>query len=889
MIKLNRYGGLYILKVSIKMKDHDKLFTRDALKEGKTLSSENLGKVLLIVGPPSSGKTTLVLKLLEFIPNLFTINRKELLFKHIPNLISKAEQVFCNELLKEASELFEKPINNSLELYYLKPEELKEKYKREALAELKSKFKKIASSEKFDHFVLHGLFTEYYNELKEYIFSGRNVIIDEGIISSQASLDIFRNCCNNYSGIRTALLFNTPEDTLKKCVIRNNKFAELLEKFHGVENIKQTIERTTVESGNSSEIYRVPNSLIDDYIKYYDFKPDINEYDTVLGKISKQELETLYYQIILEHLKLIGLLNYKNYERTLEKGLKDRKKEIDKIMQNSELVYIVSKVKHDYYINTSDTMNISLLYDSNSLKDILLWLTSSIINAYEKTLLIESNYEHSKAEAIKHKDNEVTPQATIHIYKKLCQKYQTVLIENSLDIDFLINSLETAVKNALDGHKIIILLNLSRNNYAEFILEHSVDNILIAHYYDPQGTNLEKFDLSLITVAMLNIIINKLASTNSLNLKIIDLGLHKASFKDEVADEYHQERSVLGLLYIPELVNPSPADTFLKEWQIWSKCLGKILVINGVSSSGKTTLANHLKRFGFNKVSIDEAYDDIFINLLKKPFPHLFSPILSFIDFNDLKKILLQYNLNKEKYSILESKIVNQIGEYINQNREIILESFTQENIYRIIYEKTRKFILFGENVSIDIILSDNEQLSSFSSSFNYSLLSFSLLYTSLENNLSNCLQRNRTSVKNDLCDLRDMNTVILQYFKFYQILPYTDSFSYKFLDKVDKGKILQTLRSAQEQNKKLLCELSKPNTSSDYYLAQEFSIKKLIGEIASFQSEKIVILPTVRYDYLIKNTIERMSSEVSLASNYIEDNFILNKYIMEMLGDILE
>lgn len=53
-----------------------------------------------------------------------------------------------------------------------------------------------------------------------------------------------------------------------------------------------------------------------------------------------------------------------------------------------------------------------------------------------------------------------------------------------------------------------------------------------------------------------------------------------------------------------------------QEWRIWSKCFCKVVLVNGVSSVGRTTLTCGLNTLGFNKVSIDDVYDKILLDHL---------------------------------------------------------------------------------------------------------------------------------------------------------------------------------------------------------------------------------------------------------------------------------
>ena len=46
--------------------------------------------------------------------------------------------------------------------------------------------------------------------------------------------------------------------------------------------------------------------------------------------------------------------------------------------------------------------------------------------------------------------------------------------------------------------------------------------------------------------------------------------------------------------YITTTVGSFSVVDLYMEWKIWSRCFGKVVVINGVSSSGKSTLSHYL-------------------------------------------------------------------------------------------------------------------------------------------------------------------------------------------------------------------------------------------------------------------------------------------------------
>ena len=95
-------------------------------------------------------------------------------------------------------------------------------------SQIKQKFYRIIGTETFKQSYKILLFSSCFDEIEKYIFSGRNIAIDEGSIESEKDFEIFHYCFGYYKEVKKALFFNKIEDTLIKCMIRNNKFADSL-------------------------------------------------------------------------------------------------------------------------------------------------------------------------------------------------------------------------------------------------------------------------------------------------------------------------------------------------------------------------------------------------------------------------------------------------------------------------------------------------------------------------------------------------------------------------------------------------------------------------------------------------------------------------------------
>ncbi len=201
-----------------------------------------------------------------------------------------------------------------------------------------------------------------------------------------------------------------------------------------------------------------------------------------------------------------------------------------------------------------------------------------------------------------------------------------------------------------------------------------------------------------------------------------------------------------------------------KEWAIWSKCFGKVIVINGISSVGKTTLATFLCKFGFNKISIDDiVIQYVFADLWNIMPDKMLCAKRALINENDILKIFFRIKVNKDQYSSVQIGIID---DFIAIAELIPKHSLMELNDK--IYNKAKKFIFSGQNVVIDTLLSTQDEINLFSYCCSYYPISIILLYSSLEENLKKCFARNAEAFKYNLLEFRNPACIIDQYCTFY-------------------------------------------------------------------------------------------------------------------------
>ena len=357
------------------------------------LWSKCFGKVLLVSGPPSSGKTTLVFKMIEKFPVCQTINRKKI---HYDSCF-KIGEIFFGNIFKEIKEIIGKEITHFFQLNAIKLEDIEDS-KSDDFVKIKEKMKKIFKSDEYNEYALMTIFTAYYEESKKYIFAGYNLILDEVLLNTEKSYEIFCYCFNYYPMVKRMLLFNTVEELLKKCIARNNDFLAFSSQYTDLKSLYSASEKLEMETGNSSLAYRFPTEIMRYYKEFYDFKLKLNTYDIVLEQTSQDRLKFVINEMNEAQLYLITEL--KRFKSSWPIEYLNTNKEIYKIFEDSvnQQVYITTKLNYDYVLRSSKIENLKLLDDKNFLikflGKVLLWLTGESINLEKPQHYCDKNVEH---------------------------------------------------------------------------------------------------------------------------------------------------------------------------------------------------------------------------------------------------------------------------------------------------------------------------------------------------------------------------------------------------------------------------------------------------------------------------------------------------------------
>ena len=857
------------------------------LRSEWSLWVQQLGKIILITGPQSSGKTSLTHSLVKTIPNLYTINRKAISF----NLVPELDKLFFNDILSEARKLTGKELKDGYELLQLRNIDIDASVINEVNL-LKNQQQEILTSKKFNqtYFILS--FEAYYVEIKKYIFSGYHVVLDESFINSDKMDSMFRYCCDYYPNIKRILLFDTIEGIYNKNVIRNTKFAEVLSKENYKKSIDQVIKEIEINNGGSAEIYRLPESILKDYKEYYTFKTKVTDGDIVLGEITKKELLSIINKISIEQLKISGLLGYRGY--AVKRDFIEVNEEAEKILAGSSKAYIISKTNPDHVINGSIIPATTLL---NNLFFIANLLNSTIqIPSISAIYPEEGAYNENQVLLPVLKKGNIHPNSTQLKYildNKLDARYKSFILTHPHNIAQLDNTTKTLIKEVFEGKFVIILFEVHDGGHlSELIIHNKSKNHLECIYYNSAFEKLENNLEGLLLILFLHLNVQEL---NLQNVFVDVRDLTRKYPKNFDTENWHH------FINFPQSLDISYKEMLLQEWSLWSKCFGKVVVINGVSSSGKTTLANYFQYSGFHRISIDDIYDQLYKNYLSSTIPDLIFKLGSFLSQSDFWKMLLQYQINLAQYSDYEQEDIIELQTYLTNNSEQISATCPSDmEIYDIIYEKSKKFIFSGQNVVIDLVMVNDTQVDLFSFCFNNYPVSTILLYLPLEENLKQCFLRNHNSSNKDLVDCRFPNQVLDLYLLFYKFITKEKVPARAVqLDRVNKDAIINILDHEIYDNLDLLSEIYDYAKYSKERQRCEYLVEKFRDIIEIEKDRDLFVVPLVKSDFIINslklrqgllyqtqklNLLELLS--INLENHQDGHCLFVNESLLEFLGE---
>lgn len=346
----------------------------------------------------------------------------------------------------------------------------------------------------------------------------------------------------------------------------------------------------------------------------------------------------------------------------------------------------------------------------------------------------------------------------------------------------------------------------------------------------------------------------------------------------------HDGDIVLSNIYIEHEYAFSLTRYLILEWSIWSKCLGKVLVINGTSSAGKTTFTKYLESaLDFKRISLDDIGCDLICSYLLDHTTTKFSLVKQILTWDEVEKILLQgYKINLERYDQEQRQHIEDFSDALTHSfLRKMFNDISVSNVLDRAYDVAKSFIFSGQDVVIDIVLKNNDLIHKFSYCFRGYPTLIMLLYSPLEQILENCFIRNKLSKEEGKPDYRMPSVIIEQYFEYYKVI--SDE-SNSNLGCLNGCKIENALNKIIE-NVSNTIGLMIDSIGMNKVLEREAS--SIAGVKSIISDDKLAIISNTKYNVLVKLSNESYTlSLTNKEEEYVQYQFGIDE--ISLIGVLL-
>ena len=263
---------------------------------------------------------------------------------------------------------------------------------------------------------------------------------------------------------------------------------------------------------------------------------------------------------------------------------------------------------------------------------------------------------------------------------------------------------------------------------------------------------------------------------------------------------------------------------------------GKIILLNGTSSSGKSAILKELKKINNNLQII--KIDDWFPKELHK------------------KAIELGWKeeSNMDQWLYLHNYMTNKTGKYY-------FDIELRENLFNNIsefYQKVKALSLNGNNVIIDTVLETDKDYKNFYHSFKDNKVIKILIYCPLNILLQRVEDRNKSG------NPAEKRTAFQSFEQFFAMYKIQENSKEKIIDIVKASVLKKSLEDAIQH-------LIKNNIPESYYPKLEQFKKKFIERFALNNTEQISLVATHEYHLILNSGLNSPDELAQIISDFIE------------------
>lgn len=317
---------------------------------------------------------------------------------------------------------------------------------------------------------------------------------------------------------------------------------------------------------------------------------------------------------------------------------------------------------------------------------------------------------------------------------------------------------------------------------------------------------------------------------------------------DEEKEDIDRISNVIEIIFLKDTRYYMNLSIARVEWQIWSKCFGKVVGINGPTSVGKSTLAKQIaEKLGYHLISVDDILMKIEYDLVFKELETVRQILTSQDWFNVSHGLKVKGKYLPEDDRLIQKALEDAVFAASKTPNESSIE------IFNVIYTQVQPYIFSGQNVVIELSIKNELELKMLYHSFNHYPILLSLIYLSLEDNLNRCFDRNESAKKNNVSNFRLPSDIVQDYEIFYKIHMMTSIIKSDNLQVVIKEKIIECLKKAKKDEDELRCFIME---STSLLLKQEEVEENVIDSLIK-RLERVQYIycnPSLSYDYIVKD-----------------------------------